>query len=138
MTRVLYADAHVTLVLDDAAGLVRYVRSSERFGSIDDVRAVHQKIADAALLIPRHGLKLLLDVREAPARNDEAFEQEITRALQAFMPRFAGPAVLVKSAVGRLQTLRLARERGDSPPPIFGDEEEALQYLGVGLAALRE
>ena len=132
MTRVLYEDAHVTLSVDDAAGLVRYVRSSERFVSIDDVRAVHQRIADLAIMIPRNGLKLLLDVREAPARNDEAFEQEITRALQAFTPRFGAHAMLVRSAVGRLQTHRLARERGEVSPPIFGDEAEALQYLGVG------
>ena len=132
MTRVLYADAHVTLSVDDAAGLVRYVRSAERFASLEDVRALHQKIADLALSIPRNGLKLLLDVREAPARNDEAFEREITRALQAFTPRFGAHAMLVKSAVGRLQTHRLARERGEGSPPIFGDEVEALQYLGVG------
>ena len=107
------------------------MRSSERFDSIEDVRALHERVADAALSVPRNGLSLLFDLREAPARNDEAFEREIMRAIQTFMPRFVRHAVLVKSAVGRLQTQRLARERGDRSPPMFTDEAEALRYLGA-------
>ncbi len=55
----------------------------------------------------------------------------MTRALVAFLQRFGAYAFLVKSAVGRLQTQRLARMRGENRVPVFDDENEALRYLGV-------
>ncbi len=128
--RVLFSDAHVTLTLDEESGLVRYVRSGERFPSLDVLRAVHEQIAAAAPIARRERLKLLLDVRQAPPRNDEAFEAEITRALVGFMPRFVAHAVLVKSAAGRLQSQRLARQRGDNMA-VFDEEADALRHLGV-------
>jgi hypothetical protein len=77
------------------------------------------------------GLKLLIDVRDAPPRNDAAFEAVITRLLEAFIKRFSAHAFLVRSAVGRLQTQRLARQRGNEHPLVFDDEEDALRHLGV-------
>ncbi len=132
MSRVLFADAHVTVAYDEGRGLVRYARSTEPFGSIADMTASHDKLA-AALppFFPTSGLKLLIDVRQAPPRNDEAFEAQVTRLLVTFMQRFSAHAFLVKSAVGRLQTQRLARDRGDSHPAVFDDETAALRHLGA-------
>jgi hypothetical protein len=75
------------------------------------------------------GLKLLIDVRQAPPRNDAAFEAKVNGVLDAFTARFARHATLVRTAVGKLQTARLAHERG-AVPHAFGDEAEALAYLG--------
>jgi hypothetical protein len=132
LTRVLFADAHVTLAYDEATGLVRYTRSSEPYASIADLRALHDKM-EAALppFFPSSGLKLLIDVRAAPPRNDEAFEEVVTGLLETFVRRFSAHAFMVRSAVGRLQTQRLARTRGDAHPSVFDDERAALRYLGV-------
>ncbi len=129
MNLALYSDPHVSITIDAAAGLVRYVRSHEPYPTLDVLRDLHRKIRDELSRLPPGELRLLIDVREAPARNDDPFEAEITRALRAIMPRFAARAVLVKSAVGLLQANRLARARGDGELAVFGDEAEALEYL---------
>ncbi len=129
MVRELFADAYVTLTLDAARGLVRYARSATPYPSLEDVRRVHEAVLGVLSSVPPDARKVLLDLRAAPPRNDPAFEAEVTRALQKMMPRFARRAVLVKSAAGRLQTQRLARERGDAAPAIFDDEADALAHL---------
>jgi hypothetical protein len=134
MKRPLYEDAHVSVTADDA-GLVRYVRSQEPYTSLDRLREVHEKLKDAMSALPGGKLALLVDVREAKARNDDPFEAEVMRALQAIMGRFTVYAVLVKSAVGRLQAQRLAKGRGNSGPSVFSDEAEAIAYLRESLTA---
>jgi hypothetical protein len=131
LSRVLFADAQITLVFDEARGLLRYTRSGEPFPSVADVAASHEKMAGALPPFLPTGLKLLIDVRAAPPRNDDAFEAEITRTIATFIGRFSAHAFLVKSAVGRLQTQRLARSRGDEHPSVFDDEQAALRHLGV-------
>lgn len=131
MSRVLFTDAHLTVTIDEAAGVLRYARSATPFASIDAFRATHDHLTTALPAPLPRGLKLLVDVREAPPRNDEAFEAAVLRILATFMKRFPMHAFLVKSAVGRLQTNRLARERGGDAPAIFDDEGEALRYLGA-------
>jgi hypothetical protein len=74
-------------------------------------------------------LTLLLDVRDAPPRNDDEFEREIGRALEAFLPRFVAHATLVKSAAGLLQVRRIEKARGPSQRPVFEDEWAAIAYL---------
>ncbi len=131
LSRVLFTDAHVTVVFDEARGLVRYTRSREPFASVADTSASHEKMGSALPPFLPTGLKLLIDVRDAPPRNDAAFETVVTRLLEAFIKRFSAHAFLVRSAVGRLQTQRLARQRGNEHPLVFDDEEDALRHLGV-------
>ena len=132
MSRVLFADDHVTVAYDEAHGLVRYTRSAKAYASIDEMTASHDKLAAALpAFFPTSGLKLLIDVRQAPPRNDEAFEAQVTRLLVTFIQRFSAHAFLVKSAVGRLQTQRLARDRGETHPAVFDDETAALRHLGA-------
>ena len=71
---------------------------------------------------------LLIDSREGPARNDPAFEELLARVRGPIVSRFARSAVLVQSAVGRLQVARYAREDRASPG-VFTDEAAALAYL---------
>jgi hypothetical protein len=132
VSRILFADDHVTVAYDEAHGLVRYTRSGKPYASIDEMTASHDKLV-AALppFFPTSGLKLLVDVRPAPPRNDEAFEAQVTRLLVTFIQRFSAHAFLVKSAVGRLQTQRLARDRGETHPAVFDDETAALRHLGA-------
>ena len=129
MPRSLYSDAHVTVTIDDDERIVKYVRSNQPYPSLDVLRDLHQKMNQALTSLPAGRRGLLLDVRQAPARNDDPFEAEITRALQAVLPQFASHAVLVKSAVGRLQAQRMAKTRGEGELSVFGDETEAIEHL---------
>ena len=134
--RAVYEDPHVSVTVDDS-GIVRYVRTQEPYASLDRLREVHEKLKDAFATLPSGKLALLVDVREAKARNDDSFESEVMRALQSIAGRFTVNVVLVKSAVGRLQAQRLAKGRGNSGPAVFTDEEEAVAYLRGSLTASR-
>jgi hypothetical protein len=126
--RVLYEDQWVTVTFTVAQGLVRYQRSAVPYASIADVEGSYAKVREVVERIAP-GLKLLIDVRQAPPRNDAAFEAKVNGVLDTFTARFARHATLVKTAVGKLQTARLAHERG-AVSHAFGDEGEALAYLG--------
>jgi hypothetical protein len=131
VSRALYEDRFIAVTLDDGQGLVRYVRTRERYPSLEVMRGSNAATAKAAELLPRGTLKLLLDLRDAPPRNDDDFEKEAGRALNAFLPSFKAHAILMRTAVGRLQAQRMARaERGDSPS-VFTAEADALAHLGV-------
>jgi hypothetical protein len=129
MTPPLYQDDWVTVTLDSDRGLVRYTRSAVPYADLGDLE---RSFAAVAGVLPKivPGAKLLLDLRLAPPRNDAAFEKRTMTALGAFTARFGAVATLVRTAVGKLQSVRLARERG-SAPHVFDDERAALDYLGV-------
>jgi hypothetical protein len=131
MSRVLHSDPHVTVSYDEALGLVRYVRSPVPYASMTEVRAGHGAVVAQVRKLTRAGLSLLVDVRAAPARNDPEFEAEIVHLFQELATKFTAHAILLKSAVGRLQTQRLSRERGAPTSPMFSTEEEALAHLGI-------
>ena len=76
---------------------------------------------------------LLVDMRDAPMRNDEVYERTMGHELARLMTGFRRRAVLVKTAIGALQSNRASRavwgEDPDTAPTIFRDEEEALLHL---------
>lgn len=131
MTRSLFEDPYVSLTLDEARGLVRYVRSRETYPSIEVMKASNAAIGKALAWAPRATLKLLLDLRDAPPRNDDEFETAVGRALDGLLPAFKSHAMLMKTAVGRLQAQRMSRRAGAERVFVFGTEAEALAHLGV-------
>jgi hypothetical protein len=134
--RTIYEDAWLTVTLDEPNGIVRYVRSSRPFVSVEDVVELHAKIGELLHEGAARKLGILIDVREAPLRNDASFEATLVGSFEPVMARFIARAILVKSAMGRLQTTRLSRERGRDVE-VFSTEEEALGYLAQKAAARR-
>jgi hypothetical protein len=129
MRTVLYEDEWVTLSFDRTTGLVRYTRSDVPYPSLDELQRSYAGLRAAAPGVA-HGMKLLLDLRLAPPRNDAAFEAHVNAALEGFVSRSTKMATLVRTAVGKLQTARLAHARG-MEHNVFDDERAALDYLGV-------
>jgi hypothetical protein len=127
--RTLFSDAYVTVTIDDDAALVRYRRSREPYTSLETLRELNAKLQETFDALPSGTLSLLIDVREAPPRNDDAFESEIVGTLQAMAGRFIARATLVRTAVGRLQVQRIARARTGQAIETFSDEVDALAYL---------
>jgi hypothetical protein len=129
MTTVLYEDEFVRLTIDPDAGLVRYDRTDVPYGGADDMDRSYAGIAaTVARILP--GMKLLIDIRRAPPRNDAMYEAKLTSVLDSFVSRFGRSATLVRTAVGKLQTKRIAQARG-TDVRVFDDEDAALAYLGV-------
>ena len=71
-----------------------------------------------------------MDSRAAPIRNDDGFEEILSRARARIVARFRCTAVLVASDLGKLQVARYGREDARSPP-VFRDEAEALAYIAT-------
>lgn len=125
--RVLVDNGYFRLSVDDAPGVLRLVRSSKPFPTLEALHAAAREVEAATTR--RKGAALLIDAREAPARNDVAFEQEFALARRRMLAPCARIAVLVRSAAGKLQVGRYAREDGATGPIVFFEEAEALSFL---------
>lgn len=131
--RVLLDDPHMTVVIDDARRIVRSVRTAVPYQSIGELETLIQRIAELTRSFDPAKYVMLIDSREAPLRNDPAFEQA-QRGLASLTRRFKKTAVLMKTAVGMLQAERLKRQRpeGELGPQTFDDEDKAMRYLLSG------
>jgi hypothetical protein len=70
---------------------------------------------DALLAKLRHDHQtfgLVVDTREAPLRNDKAFEETMAKLRIELTTRFQRTAVLLDSPLGELQVTRLERDEG--------------------------
>jgi hypothetical protein len=78
---------------DEARKFVRYTRSSRGFASIAELDDVHLGLIWALQRLDRPRLSLLVDLRDAPPRNDPAFEQAIARHRGPMMQGFRRVAI---------------------------------------------
>jgi hypothetical protein len=124
--RELHRSEHWVVTVE--GDLVRAVRTPRPYETIAQLEASLQALAVGMRVQERAGRKLLVDVRDGPFRNDDANERAVLRHRRALFKGFARVAVLVRTAVGRLQTNRIAREARDEHLS-FLDEAEALAYL---------
>ena len=117
---------------DDARRLIRLRRTESKF-SLDKVDAIFAPVV--AALAEFDGWSLLLDMRRAPPRTDDAFEAAINVHLNPILVRFRRRAVLVRSAVGVLQVNRVSKKMGatDDDTAVFRDDEAAAEaFLAAG------
>lgn len=74
--------------------------------------------------------RLLIDLRQSVGRNDPEFEQRLVERRRELFRRFGRTAVLVRSAIGRLQVQRHIDEDGFSGVvAVFSSEPEALAWV---------
>jgi hypothetical protein len=125
--RELFQDQYMSAQLDEGAGILHIKRSGARLGTAG-IEDLWRALVKALAPLDRSKLKLLMDLREAPLRNDPGFEEAIRQLLAQLFMGFAKVAVLVRTAVGELQTSRHRREGGFAGG-VFKDEAQALAYL---------
>ena len=125
---IVHRSVWVTLERHDDKKLLVYRRSEVPFPSNDEMSAAFAALGDSLKGVHLEDWRLLLDTRLGPMRNDEAFEKAMKPYRTGFTARFARTATLVKTAVGKLQIARLAREE-HREPHAFDDEAEAIAYL---------
>jgi hypothetical protein len=124
----LFRSPWFSLDRDDATAVVHYRRSAVPFATAEELLRAFSEMELAVAKLDGHHWRLLLDSRDAPMRNDPAFEEAMRSCRRRFVARFARVAVLVKTAIGKLQISRYAREDGRRPRT-FEDEAMALAYL---------
>jgi hypothetical protein len=125
----VFQDAYFTVLVDERRGIVRTIRSSTPFPSIEELGGIFTRLGDVLDALGRSRYGLLADLRAGPGRNDPEFEVVME---QRHRPRWVGGfrrvGVLVRSTVGVMQIQRHARSDGFERM-ISQDEDELLTYL---------
>ena len=130
MQREIFRSPFFVVLLDESARVVRRARTPHPFESIDEVAAAYHAVVHAVDLVDRPRHSLLVDLRYGPARNDPAYESAVAPYHDPLYAGFHRVAVLVHTAAGRLQLLRVLKTaRPDAR--VFTGEEEAEEYLSA-------
>ena len=124
----LVATPHGTVELDRPRRFVRMARSNTPFVTLEQVRDFYESVAVAVEKLERRALTLVVDLRQAPARNDPAFEAMVAAYRKRMFTGFSRVGVLVKTAAGKLNVSRHAKGDGHDVT-IFHDEATALAWL---------
>jgi hypothetical protein len=128
--RELLRTPHSLIVVDEESRIIRRARTSERFTSLDAVIAEFEAIASTLEVVDRGAHAMLIDLRLAPPRNDDPYEEVAQRYSPRLYGGFRRVAVLVQTAAGRLQLRRfLDLIRPDAG--VFSVEREARVFLGA-------
>lgn len=128
-SRELYCDEYLHVLLEQGGTLVRVVRSARAFRDTATIERVFSAVYSALGALELKDCGLLADQRLAPGRNEPEFEQALARSRNQIYPLFQKRAVLVRSAIGKLQLSRLIKQ-DQYERLVSQDEAELLRYLG--------
>lgn len=120
-------NAFARITIDRESRVVTLVRSANPL----DVASLEGAIGDFQLAVPlreRPRFVLLQDARLAPFIRDEELDRALLSAVPRLISGFAARAILLATAVGRLQANRFAA-LGSDEAQTFTDEAEAMRYL---------
>ena len=122
---------HWTLAREPVRRIVRVQRTDVPFGDLTEWDTEFGVIQQALGIYDRGTHAMLLDMRAAPMRTDDAFNARVRNAQQTALNGFARTAILVRTAVGMLQLTRTRRENGREGVGVFHDEADAIAFLGM-------
>jgi hypothetical protein len=121
MRAQLITSAHWLMEEDRLNKVVFLRRMALPFGSMEELTSANQQVVRQ--IRPEHReWGIVVDMRQAPPRNDPSFESAMRGLRDAVEVRFARTAVLLETAVGLLQVTRLTREDGATT---FATQSEA-------------
>lgn len=127
MIRRVHEDPWFVVDHNPADKVYRVARTSKPFADLAEAERAYGAFDLAISAVPP-GSRLFLDLRDAPPRNDPEFEAAVKRVRDRAFARFAKVAVLVRTAVGKLQVQRMNK---GLPPTVgtFDDEDRAFDHL---------
>jgi len=129
--KIVFQDPYVTLTVAESSAMWRFVRSVVPYPTVEAMRESFLKIMELCLYLPKQQLSLLVDMRQAPARNDPVFELVQRTLRKELLLVFARRATLVNTTAGLLHVQRYSREDGVKVIG-FTSEVEAVAYLLTG------
>lgn len=107
---VVFSSSYWVVEIHDANEVVLLRRSPAGLESLDDLVVQNERVLRELDEVDLHGI--VVDMRQAPPRNDPEFEKAMGKLRGGIFERFERVAVLLSSAVGVLQVNRLARDEG--------------------------
>lgn len=129
-SKEIYRDDYVHVLVEQGGTLVRVIRSARAFRDTATIEQVFGAVYSALRAQKLKDWVLLSDQRLAPGRNEPEFEQALARSRNQIYPLFRKRAVLVQTAIGKLQVNRLTKE-DNQERLVSHDEAELLRYLGA-------
>src|SRR4051794_34921458 len=116
---LLLENEFFTISGDADQPIVRSVRNDRGYYPGAPIHEFEAELEHAFGQIDRARYGHLLDIRAVALNNNEEFEAQTSRVRSMLLGGFARVAVLVRTAVGALQSNRLMREPGprSSAPP---------------------
>lgn len=128
--RLAYQSDYYQVELAD--GVVTVHRTARTYPDLATLDAEHRALDQA--MAPLRGLPLLVDLRDAPGRNDPEFEARMRTNRLAIFRGAPRACVLVRTAAGVLQVRRHVQEDGlDGRVTVTNDPEEAARVLRARL-----
>jgi hypothetical protein len=124
----LLVTPHFSITADEHRRQCRVIRSSVPLKAAE-VQAAFVPVTRALATLACSQWRLLLDVCDAPMRNDDELERALDVEINAMARRFQKWAVLVKTSAGALQVNRVSRGGGNGEPTVFRSEDLALAWL---------
>jgi RNase P protein component len=128
--REIARSKQMALYFHEGERLVVLIRQEAPWESSAEIVSVFQQLIHAVDKEVGPGARILVDSRSAMLRNDPEFEEVFGKCRQRFNTRFSKIAIIVKTAVGKLQAQRFAVSDGNAGR-VFSDPAEALAYLNV-------
>lgn len=123
----LLRNKHFVITRAPGSPVIEIKRSAEPFATIDELRRAFAEVNRVLDEAGRAQLNLLVDTRDAPPRNDPAFELAFDPLRTAMVSGFRRVAVLVRTTAGRLQAERHSRRDGNDNQ-VFTEESAARIY----------
>ena len=133
----VYADPFVTISAEMPGTIIRLQRSNLAHSTPEELENSFRHAAVAIDRLPRTGRVLLVDMRQAPGRNEPEFDAALRRVRPLVERQMKRIAVLLRSTVGLLQMKRINHEDGIDRL-LTMDEHEALEFLRVGTLAEKD
>jgi hypothetical protein len=127
----LVSNEFIRLGRERGSSLLRYVRTPVAYRLVTDVAPAHREVIRLLDTLGRERHVMLVDLREAPANNDPAFEQSMAGVRVELLRGLARVAILVRSAAGALQLSRHGREDSRDRRVFHGDPDAAISYLSA-------
>jgi hypothetical protein len=126
--RIVLQNEFVTITHDADTSVIVFKRNGMPIPFGEDSARVHARIEAALSAFDPKCTGILFDMRDAPLKSDEVYQQGAKRLRARLVAKFPVCAELVRTAVGKLQMARLAREQGEQSNAFFS-EVEARAYL---------
>jgi len=132
MGGIVYEDEHVVVEEREAQRIVIVRRRPTRPEPLELVASFRAALAQNSEKHRDWGL--IIDMREAPGRNDDAFRDDTAATTAAARRIFGCMVTLVGTAAGELHVRRISREDGREPL-VARDEPTAISLCLQALAA---
>jgi hypothetical protein len=128
--KVVHASDYYEVLLHSGGRLVRVTRSAVPFASAQAVDAACRPIQQLLDGLDRANVCLLIDSRNAPARNDPKYEEWFMPHRARMVSGLRRAAIVMRSAVGKLHAERVLKlDKTPETVRVFNDEVTALIYL---------